>query len=177
MAVKLTSPLFGYLAKSGTKNSTPQEGDTKLELPGRINSILEIPFPTFQLFTSPLPGGNIPVNSWIYSQEQAFNVVVNAVIAIIGPGVWDLDVLLTLRQVGAISDPTSNIQIFLVDQSSGNTALLCRITNQQVPQLQTAKFRLLSTSDQQFQLAILSAIGLGTALNIAHSRIIATRLF
>jgi len=178
VAVKSVSPLFGYLGKAGSKLSTPDEGDTKLDVPGRINLTLTPPFPCFQLFSTSLPGGaNRPVNSFIYAEEAAINAAVNTVVCELGPGVWRIQYQVVARPLGAGNDSTSTLRLDFVDILTAATVTLGRVSNALVNQIIEGDFVITVTADNVYSFARISVVGAGTGTSIGTIRIIASRLF
>jgi hypothetical protein len=176
--MKAVSTLLGFLGRSGGKANTPEEGDTKISVPGLFLPVCEIPFPYLSLISAPRPGGVIEINSFIYAQEQTFAANLSEVICVLGPGVWDIECHLRLRQAGAVSDPTSNIRLDFFDQSTAQTVTLLRITNAQgIQQDQSCKLRVMATADTTFSFTKASVVGAGTGTNIYHFNLIGTRLF
>lgn len=177
--MRTLSPLFGYLGKSGGGANTPEEGDTKLTVPGMLLPTLRVPFPHFSFFSAPLAGGSPPVvNSFIYAEELLFNVGESPVICTVGEGLWDFQVSLNIREAGAVSDATSTFRLQYFDVLAGQTVVLARITNKQgVDQNYSVDWRQLITSDNLYNFNRVSIAGLGTGLNLAHLRILGTRYF
>jgi hypothetical protein len=173
-----TTPLLGHLAKSGTKTNTPQEGDTRMIVPGVISPTLEIPYPFFSFFGAPQPTIT-PVNSWMISFQGTFAVTTGVGIINLGPGVWDIIARTNLEEQGAISDPTSNdALVFFANDGTGTTVTLTRITNKQgLSQNQEVRWRQMVTADQTYSFNHNSVAGLGTGLNLFRHLIIAIRLF
>jgi hypothetical protein len=173
-----TTPLLAHLAKSGTKVNIPEIGDTKIQVPGVISPVMEVPYPFFSFYSAP-QGLLAPVNSWIYSEQILFNVTALTDLIVLGPGLWDISIQDDLQEAGAVSDATSfhSITYFATD-GTGSTIALVGLTNKQgVSQHREAQFKQLVTSDQSFQFRRSTVVGLGTGLNIARTLIIAVRLF
>jgi hypothetical protein len=178
--MKVLTPIFGFFGKAGSRVNTPEEGDTKLTMPGVLNPTLDLVYPTFQLFNVPLPGGSagIPIYSWIYSEEFSFAGAASPVIAVVGPGLWEFLCSIILEEVGAVSDPTSSARLDMFDQVTGQTVTLLRVRNKQgLDQSEQMRFKLLATGDQTYTFTRISVAGLGTGANLAKITIIATRLF
>jgi len=171
-------PMFGHLAKSGPKMNTPQEGDTRLTIPGLLQPTIEIPLPFFS-FYSTVQSQLAPINSWMYSQNQLFNLTSLVDIMALGPGLWDLRLFMDLEEQGAVSDATSTCDVlFFALDGTGATVSLARVTNKQgLNQSQDIIWRQLVTADQTYVFRLSRVIGAGTGLNLARIRIIAVRLF
>ncbi len=178
--MKVVSPLFGFLGKANAGHSaTPEEGDTKVIVPGIVQPTLEIPFPVFSFVDAPLPaGGNVPVNSIIFSQKVVFNAALGEVLFIFGPGLWRNNILMYLEEAGAVSDATSTCSLTILDSLTAKTIELMRVTNKQgLDQSKNLSFDLLVTSDQQYNVARQRVAGLGTGLNLCCIVWSASRLF
>ena len=176
--MKSVTALFGYLGKSGSKTNTPEEGDTRVTIPGIINPVLEIPFPVFALYNAPLPGGNVPVNSFIYGEELLFNVNSSPTLFPLGPGLWDISVLCDLRAAGGVQDLTSTYRVELLDTTTGISVVLARLANDGTkPQNIFQSWRQLVTADQTYTVIRTSLVGLGTGPNLAHLVVKCIRLF
>jgi hypothetical protein len=113
----------------------------------------------------------------MFGGEFLMNAVISPVICEIGPGVWDLNFSLNLREAGAVSDPTSTGRLDLVDTSTASTITLLQISNKQVGQSFTKEFRMTVTADNVYSLSFIAVAGLGTGLNLARLTLIASRLF
>jgi hypothetical protein len=176
--MRVLTPLLGYLGKSGAKANTPEEGDTKILVPGLLQPGLEIPFPIFSLYNAPLPAGNIPVNSFMFSEEVLFNVNSGVVLFPLGPGVWDFDITVDLRGAGAVQDATSTYRIELLDTTTAISVVLARLANDSTKtQNISQRWRQMITSDQGYSVTRTSVVGAGTGTNFAHCIFKATRLF
>jgi len=177
--MKNVTPLFGYLGKSGGGSSTPEEGDTRVSIPGVLMPTIRIPFPHFSFMIAPVAGGTPPiVNSFMYAEETLFNAAASPVLFTVGEGLWDFKVYLNIRESGAVSDATSSYRLAFFDQLVGSTVVLARITNKQgVDQAYEVSWTQLITSDNLYTFNSVSVAGLGTGLNFAHLRIIGTRYF
>lgn len=174
----VTSPLFGYLAKSSS-SSRPQDGDTVVQVPGTIMPTLEVPFPFFQFFNAPLGAGvNKPVNSFIYQQEYLYNAAVGLAILELGPGLWHLKVWHDKIRAGAINDLTSSNRVDLIDVNTGATVTLTKILNDVATTEQfTRDMWLLVPTDQRFSINRASVAGLGTGTCLANLKVIGIRYF
>jgi hypothetical protein len=181
--VRVVTSLLGYLHRAMKGASGTDPADTKVEVPGSFIPTLSLPFPFFTFTATPLGGGvGVPVNSWMFQRSQTFAANGTQFIAIIGPGLWRLDYDVHIEERGAVSDPTSTYALNLIEQEgSGVTLTLARISNKQgVHQSYQGSLSLLvspSTQNPGFQIAETTVIGLGTGVNLAHTRITATRLF
>jgi hypothetical protein len=176
--MRVLTPLLGYLGKAGAKANTPEEGDTKILVPGILQPVLEIPFPVFALYSAALPAGNTPVNSFMFSEEVLFNVNSGIVLFPLGPGVWDFDCTVDLRGAGAVQDATSTYRIELLDTTTAVSVVLARLANDSTKgQSITQKWRQTITSEQAFSVTRTSVVGAGTGTNFAHTIFKATRLF
>jgi hypothetical protein len=176
--MRVLTPLLGYLGKSGAKANTPEEGDTKILVPGIMQPSLELPFPVFALYNAPLPAGNTPVNSFMFSEEVLFNVNSGVVLFPLGPGVWDFEAIIDLRGAGAVQDATSTYRIELLDTATGVSVVLGRLANDSTkPQNIRSKWRQMITADQAYTITRTSVVGAGTGTNFAHTCFKATRLF
>jgi hypothetical protein len=177
--VKVVTALFGYIGKASAGRAvTPEEGDTKVLVPGVLQPSLEIPYPIFSLFNTPLPAGQLPVNSFIYAEELLFNVGTGVGLFVIGPGLWDIETSLIQREAGAVSDPTSTYRLELVDTLTAATVVIHRISNiQGRTQTYQSRWRQLVTVDSAYQFTRTTIAGLGTGTNFGHLKIICTRLF
>jgi hypothetical protein len=177
--MKVLSPLFGYFGKSGSKTNTPEEGDTRLTVPGLLQPTIEMVFPCFQLFSAPLPGGaNTPVNSWIYSEEFTYNTLQTPIIANLGPGLWDLSCSIIVRESGAVSDATSTARLDFFDILNGQTVTLLRVSNKQgLDQSELLRFKILVTGDSLYSFNKVTQAGAGTGANVCKITIVAQRLF
>jgi hypothetical protein len=178
VGVRSVTPLFGYLGKSGSKTNTPDEGDTKLTIPGILQPVMEVPYPVLALYNAPLPGGNTPVNSFMLYDEILFNVNSGVVLFPLGPGLWDFDFLLTLRPFGAVQDGTCSYRIELLDTLTAVSINLGRLVNDGTrPQQYRHHWRQLITSEQAYTVTRTTLIGAGTGTNFAHFIAKCTRLF
>jgi hypothetical protein len=176
--MRCLTPLLGYLGKSGAKANTPEEGDTKVLVPGLIQPTIELPFPIFALYNTPLPGGNTPVNSFMFSEEVLFNVNSGVVLFPLGPGVWDFDLLVDLRGAGAVQDNTSTYRIELLDTLLAISVVLARLANDSTKaQNISMKWRQMITTEQAYTITRTTIVGAGTGTNFAHCCFKATRLF
>jgi hypothetical protein len=176
--MKSVTPLFGYLGKAGSKMNTPEEGDTKLSVPGILQPVIQLPYPVFALYNAPLPGGNTPINSFIYSEEVLFNVNSGVVLFPLSPGVWDFDLQMDLRGAGAVQDNTSTYRIELLDTLTAVSVVLGRLANDSTKgQNLSESWRQMITADQAYTITRTSVVGAGTGTNFAHLCFKATRLF
>jgi hypothetical protein len=176
--MKTVTPLFGYLGKAGSKMNTPEEGDTKLSVPGILQPVIQLPYPVFALYNAPLPGGITPINSFMYSEEVLFNVNSGVVLFPLGPGVWDFDLQMDLRGAGAVQDNTSTYRIELLDTLTAVSIVLGRLANDSTKgQNISESWRQMITADQAYTITRTSVVGAGTGTNFAHLCFKATRLF
>lgn len=177
--MKSLSPLLGYLGRAGTKVNTPEDGDTKISVPGVMYPCISLVHPTFQLIDTPLPGGaSTVINSFMYSEEVLFNVNTSPVLLQLGPGLWEIETSLHMRESGAVSDVTSTMRLTFFDQSTGATVVLHRITNKQaVDQSYQSRFRVLVMAEQPLSFNRITVAGAGTGLNNGCLKIIGSRLF
>lgn len=178
--MKSLSNLMGYIGKSGGRTNTPEDTDTCLSIPGVLNLVLEVPYPNFSIFSAPLPGGqNTPVNSWIYGQEfLAGQAGASPVIAILGPGIWDIDWKLILVERGIVSDDTCNCTLSFFDTLTGTTAILGHINAKfNAQNNQSGHFRALVTAESTYSFARATTGGLVTSTSLFYVYLQATRLF
>ena len=180
--MKILSPLFGFLGKAtSARSNTPEEGDTKLEMPGVISNILEAPFPIFQVYSLPLP---IPsavglVTSFIYSEQAQFNANTTVDTCSLGPGVWKITFSISLEEQGAVSDPTSIHRVLLYPTDGvGASVDLGRVTNKQGLD-QSVSYSWIQTvmTEAIWVFRRMNTAGLGTGLNRFNDVIIAQRMF
>jgi len=173
--MRILTPLFGYLGKSNTA-STPEEGDTKILVPGAIQPVLRIPFPFFTLTNSAFPGGVEPINSWIYQQEFLYNVSVGVGIAALAPGLWCIQVWHDKVRAGAINDLTSHNRVDLLDTNTGTFVTLTKILNDvAVPESYSREFWMLIPTDQAFSINRTSVAGAGTGTCLSNVKVVCTR--
>lgn len=175
------SLLLGYLAKATRSQGTPEPDDTMVTVPPILQANLELVYPFFSLYSA-AQGVLQPVNSFIFSEEVAFNN--NNVVDLIalGPGLWDVQAGHFFQASAGVltNDNTSSsrLDFFAVD-GTGSTATLGKVNNSVAVNnyFMESKFRALVTADQPFQFRRTNVIGAGTGTHLVRSRIIATRLF
>ena len=177
--MKSTSTLLGHLGKAGVSQSTPEEGDTRITVPGILMPIIEIPLPIFTFISAGLPAGSNEVNnSFVYNQSGLFNLNFGNLIWVWGAGVWDMEVDHWLEEQGAVSDATSTHRLSLVDTLTGTTTALSRITNKQgLTQNHKRRFKLLVEADTALSFVSTGVVGLGTGLNLYNITVSGTRLY
>jgi hypothetical protein len=178
MAVRVVTPLFGHLGKTARGNVTP-ENDTNIEIPGMILPVLSTPFPTQSIFGSPQSPIARPVNSWMYNEQFTFNTSNVVDLIELGPGVWNITGSLNLRELGAITDPTClyALNFFTLNALGSNFRLADLSAKQGLNQYQDWDFNFLVTTEEIFTFRRLTVAGLGTSINLAILKLIATRLF
>lgn len=181
MAVRVLSPLLGYLGKAtAARANTPEAEDTRPQLPGRLNLCMTPPFPYFSIINAPVAGGTPPfVNSVMYAEFSTFAAGASPVLFQLGPGVWEIMVNHWSEEQGAVSDATSTQILTMFDASGpGLSAILSKITNKQgVPQFFNYNFKITVIAESLWSFNRINVAGLGTGLNVGHLVILAQRIY
>lgn len=180
--MKVLSPIFGYLGKAtSARSNTPEEGDTKLTMPGVINHVLTAPYPIYKVASVINPNAltEPSSSSYFYSEAAQFNANNSANIFSIGPGVWDVVVDMSLEEQGAVSDPASihRLQMYPID-GIGQSIDLGRLTNKQgLFQTHHLEFRMTVTVEALWVFSRINSAGGGLGVNRFNDIIICTRIF
>jgi hypothetical protein len=178
VAVIVQSPLLGFLGKAGYSQSKPEEGDTKLVVPGVISLGLEAPLPSPAHFSTSQAGVE-PVYGWQLSISELFNTANTVELIRLTRGVWDIDGHLYVQPAGAVDDITATLAInFFPNDALGQTVMLARVANiKTVQQFVPFKFRITVLADNTYSFNRVKTAGAGTGLNLANYRISATKFF
>lgn len=179
MAVKTQSTLLGHLAKSGKGQSTPQDGDSQIIVPGMTLLTLECPFPLYALLNTPQPGGEFPYSgSFTYGESAQFNANNGVVMFAIGPGLWDITFLHRIEEQGAVSDPASKHIISIIDSLTGRSTNISTITNKQgIEQNNSLRLRILIPADTNHGFVRTASAGGGLGVNRFNVFFACVRLF
>jgi hypothetical protein len=103
----------------------------------------------------------------------------NVNILLLGTGVWDMVVDLSVLELGAVSDATSTMELtFFANDGTGQTISFAKVSNKQGAfQHHTRRWTQMVTSEFDYSINRVRVLGLGTGLNLARIYIQATRLF
>lgn len=177
--MKTQSTLLGHLAKSGKGQSTPEDGDSQIIVPGMTWLTLECPFPLYALLNTPQPGGDGPyTGSFTYGESAQFNANSGVIMFTIGAGLWDITLSHRIEEQGAVSDPTSKHIISILDSLTGRSTNISTITNKQgIEQNNAFRFRLLIPADTNHGFVRTASAGGGLGINRFNLFFTCVRLF
>jgi hypothetical protein len=167
------------LGKSGSRVNTPEDGDSRLTIPGILSPIVEIPFP-FGTFFSVFQAAVVANKSFIIDIAVTFQAGANTTIISVGPGLWEFTLKQWLEEAGAVSDATSNCSVqYFPNSGVGATVTLTRVTNKQgIEQNHLLNWKqLITAEDVSYSFLQGRVNGLGTGLNVSRTVLVANRLF
>lgn len=172
------TPLLGFLGLAGKSQATPQDGDTKLVVPGLVSLGFEPQFPAPNHFSA-AQSGLAPIYGWILSISETIAAANTVELIQLGPGLWDVSLNLYIQPAGAVEDVTATLAInYAENEQTGATVLLARVANTKaVPQNITWRQRTLVTAKGTFSFFRTKTAGAGTGTNLANYVITASRLF
>jgi len=125
-----TSRILGDLAKAAQGNAEPEDGDSKIRVPGLGLVTLNVPRPAVKHVTA--ISATPEVDSFKFSEEAQYNVTGTQPLAAIGAGLWEVNWTLSQRISGAISDLTSTLALlFAINDGTGANVILAKIHNGQ----------------------------------------------
>lgn len=164
--MKFVSNLLGYLASAGHGNATPEQGDTMLQIPGVISPVASIPMPVYNVYQAVvIPASGPPIGSFFWGTSQAMNSSSNTDMITLPMGLWEIDILHRVREIGAVSDETATADLLLQIVNSGVSvfSVISRLNGKLLAGQQTQrKFRTLVTKDSPVIIRTQVSAGLGT---------------
>jgi hypothetical protein len=181
--VRFQSTLLSWLTKARAGNSQPEEQDGLVFLRPEMIQAGRFPFPIQKAYGSTQAGAFPPEDiqgSFTATRLDPQGTALGLAPWVdIPPGVWDLDIEYSQLLAGAVSDLTavSSLSLNFVDNAVTRNHLIAQLHGgQQQFQRHHRRFTVTVSKDIRVFLSLSHVVGLGTALNIARSSLIATRI-
>jgi hypothetical protein len=176
--MKISTLLLANLGKALKGGAQQELGDTRVDMPGRIQPTLEL-VDLFQFFNSvPQVLPDQYKKSFIHTDQRLFNVTGTTFLFQISPGFWDIEYAHWVVPEGAVNDTTSNVRLQATLVENVNpTVDVTRLNNTGlIYQFVTGRFRAMLANDQALSFFINSAVGAGTGTNRSLIRVSGNRL-